>query len=118
MRGFFGHLFISLYAKAPAARRFWSVVQAYGCSGFIVFDKNDAFGAGAGTAAGQSFFAGRHVEALNGDIAFVIEGIEVLRDGVAAGITGALSLLYTYFHGDIFQYRAITAVPEVLDACL
>jgi hypothetical protein len=89
-------------------------------SAFLVFeDENDALGAGAGAAAGQALFAGRHIEAFDGDIAFVIKRIEVLGNRMATGIAGALSFFDAYFHADIFLYlargRGLGRIPLALE---
>jgi hypothetical protein len=92
------------------------MVRLYACLGpgsalLVLDDENDALGAGAGAAAGQSLFAGRYVEPFGGDIAFVIKRIEMLGDGMTAGVAGALSLVDTYFHADIFHVTGCAAAP-------
>lgn len=75
-------------------------------SGLILDDKNNPLRAGARPATGQRLLAGRHVKPLNRDITLIIKGIQMFGNGMAAGIAGALGLLDTDFHTDIFQKPA------------
>jgi hypothetical protein len=66
-------------------------------SACIFLDRNNAFRTCSAPATSERFLAGRHIETVDGNVTFVIQRVEMLRDGVATGIADALRPLDSNF---------------------